>query len=201
SFWTNYLGGDWNIATNWNNQIVPNGSGGNLPSAAITNIGFYTITNDLSVSINEFFFSNHGGRLTGSGNLHVEGPFTWQGGSFSGPGTITARAGIDIITAAHVSTKGLSAKTLINSGPAIWSGDGTITLMEGAIISNASGAIFDCTGDGIMENGLGENRVYNAGLFRKTGGTNTTRIDVPFSNTGTIEVQAGTLSFNAGPNS
>src|SRR5207253_1330450 len=113
SIWINLLGGDWHNPANWNTQVVPNGSSSDssLPSAAITNFGFYTITNDLSVFINEFFYNNPAGTLAGIGNMDLRGPFIWEGGSFTGPGVIVARGGIQIDSAANAASKRLSAKT------------------------------------------------------------------------------------------
>jgi len=36
--------------------------------------------------------------------------------------------------------------------------------------------------------------IGNAGVMRKTGGTGTTTLNVPFINTGDVQVQSGTLN-------
>jgi hypothetical protein len=71
-------------------------------------------------------------------------------------------------------------------------------LSGGAVFSNAPGATFDCAIDGSIDNSGGSNAIFNAGLFRKIAGTNTTIISVPFINAGVVEADSGLLNF-AGP--
>jgi hypothetical protein len=71
-----------------------------------------------------------------------------------------------------------------------------LTLSDGAVLTNAPGAIFDCASDSFIFKGPGSNVFINAGLFRKSGGNNTTTIQVPFSNFGEVESQTGRLSFD-----
>jgi len=193
--WSNDSGGDWNSGTNWSIQAVPNGL-----NAAITNrTGIpYAITNDLSVAVAEFFYSNPVSTIGGGGDLTISKLFTWQGGWFGGSGKVTANGGLHLSGPASSLAKVISGKTLINSGAALWSDDGTLIFNNGALLSNPVGGTFDCAGDGSIENGPGANQVSNAGLFRKTGGLNATRISVAFNNSGTVDVQSGTLSLNGG---
>ncbi|MBL9136329.1 MAG: autotransporter-associated beta strand repeat-containing protein [Verrucomicrobiales bacterium] len=193
SVWTNTLGGDWNSAFNWSNQQVPDGS-----SAAVTNNGIYVITNHVNLSIDSFYFANGFCTLAGSGNLDLAGPFIWEAGSLRGAGTITARGGMKIGGAANLTGKVVEGKALVNSGAATWTGDGTISFHDGALLSNTATGTFDCIGDGQMDSGTGTHQISNTGLFRKMGGTRSTRLFVPFHNSGTVEVQTGTLSLNSG---
>jgi autotransporter-associated beta strand protein len=191
--WVNPLGGDWNEPTNWDTQSVPGGS-----NATITNNGTYSITNNVDTSIARLFYGNPNCTLVGGGNLTLSDLFTWQGGSFSGSGTVNAQGGMHISGPASAGPKFFTTKTLLNTTAATWSDDGTIYFSGGATLSNATNATFDCAGDGTLENLPGTNLVINAGTFRKTGGTNTTRINVPFYNNGTVSVLSGNLSLNKG---
>lgn len=200
--WVNDLGGNWHNPTNWSTQTVPDiasvGFTNSAPIAAITNFGVYTITNDLNVAITELFYNNGFGTLSGNGNLDIRGPFIWEAGSLAGSGTINVEGGMHITGAANLVEKQFRSKTLLNKGAATWAGNGTISFSNGAILSNAAGATFDSAGDGTLNNGPGSNLVLNAGKFRKTGGSGVTRINVPFHNSGEVEVQSGTLSLNNG---
>ncbi|MFO1498680.1 MAG: autotransporter-associated beta strand repeat-containing protein [Verrucomicrobiota bacterium] len=200
--WVNPLGGNWHNPTNWNTQIVPNLSSTELsnpaPIVAITNQGIYTITNDLDVTIGELFYGNGFGTLAGTGSIAIRGPFIWDAGSLAGGGSIIVEGAMHISTAANLTEKVFRAKTLVNKNAAAWAGNGIITLSDSATLSNQPGAIFDCTGDGTMNGGSGSNLVVNGGIFRKTGGVGTTRINVPFQNDGQVEVQSGTLVLNNG---
>jgi hypothetical protein len=188
--WTNTLGGDWSVASNWDPNAVPNAS-----DVTITNNGIYTITNNSSVTVAQLDFDSPFTTLAGTGDLTINNLFTWQSGSLGGRGTVASRDGMHL---AGAGLKTLSAKNLVNVAAATWSEDSVITVSDGAVLSNLASATFDCAGDGTIENGPGTNRFDNAGLLRKTGGTNTTRINVPFNNSGTVEVQSGTLVVNNG---
>jgi autotransporter-associated beta strand protein len=190
SVWTNTVGGDWNNPANWSPNVVPNAS-----NATITNNGSYSISNNVDAAVARLFYGNPNCTLTGSGNFNLSSLFSWQGGSFDGSGTVTAQGGMHI---SSLGPKFLKTKTLSNTGAATWSDDGTIYFSGGAMLSNATNATFDCAGDGTLENLPGSNLIVNAGLLRKTAGTGTTRINVPFINTGNIVVRTGTLSLNNG---
>src|SRR5438094_9842306 len=65
-----------------------------------------------------------------------------------------------------------------------------------------AGALWDIQSDQTVYNdyyycGAGA-RFQNAGTVRKSGGTGTTSISIPFNNAGTVEVEEGTLQFNGG---
>ena len=81
----------------------------------------------------------------------------------------------------------------------IWSGAGRIYLWTGSVIVNQPGGIFDAQNDGaiVCYNCLGTEAVLNAGLFRKSAGTNTTTIDTAFTNTGTVRADTGTIAFQS----
>jgi autotransporter-associated beta strand protein len=193
SIWTNTLGGDWNNPLNWNNHVVPSAS-----NATITNNGNYTITNNANVSLAQFYFGNSVCTLSGLGSLNLSGLFTWEAGSFDGPGTVAAQGGMHIGGPASSTIKSIAGKMLLNTATATWSEDGMIYLSGGATLSNAVSGTFDCAGNGTLQNLLSSNLVINAGRFRKTGGSGTTFINVPFINNGTVEIQSGTLSLNFG---
>jgi len=190
SIWVNNQGGDWNNPANWSTQSVPIGL-----NAAVTNNGFYTITNQTNISLAQFYYSNPGSTISGTGGLTVSGLFNWPGGSFSGPNTVTANGGLHI---SGSSIKLLTDETLVNSGAATWGDAGEIFLAGNSVVSNTPSGTFNCTGDATMENGSGANRFDNAGLFQKGAGSGTTQINVPFNNSGTVHVQSGTLVFNNG---
>jgi hypothetical protein len=75
---------------------------------------------------------------------------------------------------------------------------GTLLLIDGAVLSNAPGATFDCVGNGTIEVSTGGGLVANAGLFQTIGDPATNVIQAPFSNYAVVEVQSGTLSLGDG---
>src|SRR5204863_12936 len=91
-------------------------------------------------------------------------------------------------------------RTLENHSPnASWTG-GTLIQFNNGTLSNESDGIFtfNISGNPSFQGGGGTNAVNNAGIFRKTGtGTLTvgSGVPIPFTNTGTIQAQAGILSI------
>src|SRR4029079_4077780 len=69
------------------------------------------------------------------------------------------------------------------------------SLANGAVFNNPG--LFDVQGDARIDNGGGDTSQFvNNGAFRKSAGAGVTSVRVSFNNVGTVEVQAGTLTFN-----
>ena len=98
------------------------------------------------------------------------------------------------------STKGLRFRTINNSGTTTWTGLGTINSGVGAVFNNLAGATFDVQNNEVFDYNLGGTVTVfnNSGTFRKTVGDLTTTMDIIFNNTGTIDVQIGTVNFTRG---
>jgi len=221
--WTNLAGGNWNLAANWSPNQVPAAA----DNAFITNSGTYVVASSANNTINSLTLGGEsgtqtlsisGGTLTltntstvgvngilslalgtlaGAGNLAVNGNFIWTGGALSGTGVRTIASG-GVLTISGSATKSLSGgATLINMAQATWS-QGLISVGLGAAISNAPGGTFDITSDVSYLDGGGAITTRNAGLWRKTGGSGLTTLNDAFENSGTVEVQSGTLQLIGG---
>jgi hypothetical protein len=93
-----------------------------------------------------------------------------------------------------------SAGRVINNGSIAWTG-GAIQMNSGAILNNNSGAILDVQGNLSLSTLGGSPSLINAGTIRKSAGAGLSAVSVPFTNTGTIQVQSGSMSFiGAGTN-
>ena len=141
-----------------------------------------------------------GGTLGGSNFVTVSGPMTWGGGGSSamiGANSVTVNGGLTI----GPGNVTMSGRTLINAGFALWTnnGPGSITLSGGATLVNVPGAIFDCIGNGTIGFSIGAGSVANSGLFRIRGAGAETIVEVPFTNNGTIEVDAGAFGISSAP--
>jgi hypothetical protein len=99
------------------------------------------------------------------------------------------------------------AGVLNNYGTIIQASDATLAVARSSTFNNLAGALYDLQGDvGIV--GSSEynspfwysygGTINNAGLFRKSAGSGTSSIDslVTFNNTGTVEVDSGTLTIS-----
>jgi YD repeat-containing protein len=139
------------------------------------------------------------GSLTGTGNASVSGLLTWAGGTMSGSGQTVANGGLQLNSAFGTMT--LDGRTLVNTAAATWV-SGFIAVANGAAIQNQAGATWDLQSDagfGLSALGGADATFSNDGTFTKSGGTSTTTFsNVIFNNTGTLDVQSGTVALDDG---
>ncbi len=134
--------------------------------------------------------------LAGSGTLTLAGDSVWSGAFISGSGqTTVAATGTLELSGTSLDTNRLS-RLLIIDGSALWTG-GWIQTTNGTIQNN--GTFTDTHTTGEFSSGGGTNAFHNAGAYVKQTG-NTTRFfdDTPFNNTGTVDIQGGTLRLHGG---
>ncbi len=144
------------------------------------------------------------GTLGGTAAVSVSSALNWTGGTIDGTGAVTVPSRAKLAVSGANDSEILEYATLNNLGTATWSGNNNNLLMvsgSGAMLSNHAGATFNVQNDQAIESlslGLtGPARKFNnAGTFTKTASTNTTAIDVAFSNSGTIAVHDGTVSIS-----
>ncbi len=148
-------------------------------------------------------FTQSGGTIGGAGTLTVSGSFNWSGGSQTDAGTTVIASGATLSIDTAVDNVFLSGgRTLqIDSGAtASWSGQFGIWLADAATIENAG--TFNANGAAIGDfnggSGLSSCTTPATGTFRKSAGTGTLAVGVPFDNDGTVEAAAGTLSLARG---
>src|SRR5262245_54775958 len=96
-----------------------------------------------------------------------------------------------------INTKIINQRTLTNAGSATWTGTGAIGGGLGAVISNTG--TFNVQNDANMQ-GSGSGGTFtfnNSGVFTKLASTGLTDMNSPvFTNTGTVDVQTGTLELS-----
>jgi len=151
-----------------------------------------------------------GGTVVNQGNL------VWTGGSIQGSGVLTNQSSLTIGGNGGQYIWGV----LNNAGTITQNANGSLYMVNStttpggqhfAVVNNLAGALYDIQGDtSIMGGGGGSGSgpegsysrwsggtINNAGLFRKSAGSGTSSIDsaIAFNNTGTVEVDSGTLSF------
>ncbi len=143
------------------------------------------------------------GVLAGTGTLAATGSLSWTRGWMEGSGTTTIGAQATLMVEDAMTTephdKYLVGRTLDNQGTITWTGTGALRLSGGATVSNAVNALVDVQSNVSMLVDSGPASFVNGGLFTKSagGGTAATFISVPFTNTGTVRVQAGRLDMSA----
>ncbi len=129
------------------------------------------------------------------GQMHVLTGFSAVG--LPGSLTIASGARLNVDTSGGFGLNG----RLTNAGAVVCFGSGPFggaSFVTGGGIYNLAGAIFEVQNDAPIWNAqFTAPRFYNAGLFRKSAGTGTTSINVPFNNTGTVDVQTGALNVGS----
>ncbi len=122
--------------------------------------------------------------------------FQWTGGTLSGPGILTNTSTLNLSGA---NAKGLSSLSLNNAGSVVWTGTGNINLSNGSVLNNLANGIFEAQDNAsIAWGGFGAAGMFNnAGLVRKSAGAGTTTFgsNVAFTNTATVNAQAGVMNF------
>ena len=161
-------------------------------------------------TINLGNFAFMGGQIDGYGTgmlLVNQGNFVWTGGIVVDNGllnqgslTISGSGGQSIGTGTYWYP---SPGVLTNAGTITHATDGVLLMVGGSVLNNLAGAVYDLQGDGQITtdvNWWAGGTINNAGLFRTSSGTGTSSIHpyIAFNNTGTVEVDSGTLTFGSG---
>ncbi|AFY28282.1 Calx-beta domain-containing protein [Cyanobium gracile] len=186
---------------------------GTASFAAALSITGGTLELNGSSSINTFAQSS--GSLSGTGTVTITGPSTITFGDHRGSGT-TILQGPTTISGSGLRLDG--GRTLQNENTLTWSGgqilfNNTFTGGSGGpgsgTINNIAGATFTASGDsassiaassfGVSDDGT-DALFTNAGTFRKSSSsaTNITTVGVLFNNSGTVDVQTGSLNLSGG---
>ena len=157
--------------------------------------GAGAVTANSPLTVGTLFLSP--GTLNGTADVTVNGQFTFDGSTLSGSGNVAANGG-STFTASSTST--VNGRSLILGGASTWS-SGNINLGNGGVLTNAAGGTLTATSDNVLTNNLGGTGAFvNNGTFvKQTGIGNTTFINgVTFTNTGSVNVQTGTLAVASG---
>jgi uncharacterized repeat protein (TIGR01451 family) len=134
-----------------------------------------------------------GGTLTGSGGLTVTGASTWSGGTIGGSGPLTFDAG------ATVTMPGTSAATLsrplVNQGTINFTATSSAMLIDGVPITNSGTMDIQSASQDILVT-PGTPPFVNNGTLKKSAGAGAVQFAAPLSNTGLVQIGAGTLNFS-----
>ncbi len=140
-----------------------------------------------------------GGALTGSDTVTVSGQTTWVDGIMSGPGTTVAEGSLQIGSGDANDAEYLSVRTLINSSTAtveennnfIESYNGTFENLSAATLTILSNVDWEASTDGTGD-------IVNQGTIIVPAGTKAETAPPDLINTGSVQVQQGTLTLGDG---
>jgi hypothetical protein len=125
----------------------------------------------------------------------VTGTLNWLSGTISGPLTVASGGLLNITGSVSLNN------VLTNAGTVTMSGSGTLTVdnnnstVLGGVYNLAGGQWDIQTNASIYDGGYGFEFFNNAGTLRKSGGSGTANVYVPFTNPGIINSLVGILSF------
>lgn len=135
------------------------------------------------------FFSLSGGTL-GGGQTVSPGSMLWTGGDMAGGGRTIISPGVTL-TITNPSSVSINTRALDNGGTILWTGAGSINVVNG-VLTNRPGGLFEFRGSGGL-NGGGTGHFDNAGVFRKSVNQGTTSMFLTFTNYGTVDLRSGIL--------
>ena len=180
-----FNGGIYNFAP----SFAPNGLGAIAFNSGTFNFGANAISTNSNVTIT-------GGTLTGSTGSFANGnnPIKWSGGTIAiatgaNAGISFVGSGTDTLSDATL-TNGFNAPSTIGA-----TGNVTLSLQDGAQFLNAGTLT---ASNGTIASGRGATSLFtNSGTFN-VNFPGTFTVGVPFTNSGTVNVQIGILDLTAG---
>jgi RHS repeat-associated protein len=160
--------------------------------------GTFAVPETATVTGNGVMLSSYGS-LSGPGALIVTGTLGWTSGTVGTTGHLVINGKLAI---SGGDPKSLDGGTVDNAGLVTWTGSGTIGTGAGAVINNLAGATFDLQSDSsqIYDVFNGTDASFNnAGTLKRSAGAGTVRIRYAVvNNTGTVDIESGTLSLEDG---
>ncbi|MCX6953873.1 MAG: PEP-CTERM sorting domain-containing protein [Verrucomicrobia bacterium] len=191
--------GNWNDVNLWSpTGTVPNNTGLATYSAQVS-AGTATIFTGTTITLNDLLL--FGGTINGGGALTLVGTnSSWTSGAITSLTQLTIASGA-IFTASTLASHDFDQTAIVNQGTFLWQNGGSLRSGSGGSFVNASGATFTDSTSGavpyVITNGFGGTFTFsNAGSYVKSSGS-ATRIEVPFTNSGSVLVEAGTLRFTS----
>ena len=178
-----------NVTGNFNNSGIFNLNIDQVFPATLVFSNSGTVDGPGNLTINNAF--TFSGDIIGAGSLFLNENATWAGGTFGRSAIIYVGKTFNLTTAAY---KIVSAN-ITNNGIMDWQ-DGEIYFNNNPTITNNGTWII--SGNNDMANWMTAGSVVNTGTINKTSTGTTSMQTASFSNSGTINFNAGTLVSNSG---
>jgi len=180
----------------------------NVEGPGVNNGGELTTGSNAVLNLYDFTFTNTttiiGTRTFLAGNAvfggTIAGTLTWDTGSMVGIMTLATNSVLNLIGAGNV---GFQDLIFTNYGTVNWSNVNLVNFSGNDSVYNYG--LWDAESDNYFQGGYGGGTSFfnNFGTFLKSGHAGTTLLDsgVMFNNSGTVNVQSGTLQIDTGMNS
>jgi len=174
------------------------GSGAMISGAGAARVtGMAELT--LAANVTAANLEVNGGTLDGAGNLTISGALNWFAGTMSGTGVATIAPGATLSLTGNL-PKNLQ-RTINNMGSVTWSGSGSVLSGQGAVFNNQAGGTFTSQNSQTWSFNSGTQSQFNnqpGGTVNKSDSGTTAFSNVPFNNSGTVNVSNGVLQLAGG---
>ena len=190
--WTGGFNASWETATNWTPLGVPTSADRAIVASGSAELSTNQAVDALLMS---------GGSIFGTGMLTVTGLSTLSAGFQTGTGTSQFDGNVTMLGASSRVLGG--GRTMNTTATTSWGGNAAASTnridINGSATINNSGTWTDSNAaDTSIGSGSGGTKVFNnSGTYNKSG-AGTTHLFVSFNNTGTTDIQTGTLSLRNG---
>ena len=181
--------------------------GGSSGTQRLENPAYNFTLNSASQVRSNGVMSLSGGVLAGSGLLSINGQFNWSGGAHrcwkrprAGSNGILEAGGTSSLDFSGVMTNAGIVRLTSGALRCIaWSSYGG----GYGLLVNAPGGLIDFQADVVLDKfddatGTGAPALINQGTVRKSAGSGSSSINPPFYNSGTLDVQSGTVAITGG---
>src|SRR5262249_41049393 len=118
------------------------------------------------------------------------------GGTMSGTGSTVSNSTLTVTTMPFFGGPALDGRTLANAGTLVLTGTGDFGIFNGAVLNNEG--TFLAQSNARLAGSGAAGVINNSGDLRKNSSSGTTTIiNLVFNNSGTVEVETGTLAVTA----
>ena len=193
--WTGAVNQNWSTGGNWSlglptdthDVVIPTGSTVNLnTAAAINSIDVQgTVTINMTGTLDFIATSTFSSGTT----------FNWSTGTLTGGGTLTNNGTMILLTSSNKSIAG--GTVLNNAGTLNMAFSGDLYITDGVLNNQLSGVIdLQAESGNLSYSGSGSHILNNFGLIKKTTLATSATINCDLINSGTLQVEAGTMSLS-----
>ncbi|MBV9470614.1 MAG: hypothetical protein JO316_05525 [Abitibacteriaceae bacterium] len=160
-------------------------------SAVSHNEAEVTISGTVNINANATLELGRRAVLHGRGTFNGPGTFNWSGGTLAQAPAITVASGTQFLISGLDPKVIGSDAVLNNSSTGVWTGtgsienNGTINNLGTLLVQNDTRVSYNTSGT-----------INNKGIFTKQGTSGSTTIENDFNNTGTVNINSGTLLFD-----
>ena len=130
------------------------------------------------------------------GNLSITNAMKWSGGTMNGGGTTTLGVGANGDMTFLSGSPILTGRTFVNNGTITLTNAFPLQFQGAGVFNNGGTGTLNITGPGGTSTSGVSNSFTNSGNLNRTGTSGTFSFDLPFTNSGIVDVQAANSFFD-----